>query len=134
MAIESIDIASIKVKKRIRGSNVSIQPLVESIQKYGLLEPIVIDQNNRLIAGFRRLEACKKLGFTTILANVVSVEDAETFLLLELEENTCRFQFSEEELLKAKKKLEKIRHPNFFVWLWNKIVSFFTRKKKTTIK
>lgn len=134
MAIESIDIASIKVKKRIRGSNVSIQPLVESIQKYGLLEPIVIDQNNRLIAGFRRLEACKKLGFTTILANVVSVEDAETFLLLELEENTCRFQFSEEELLKAKKQLEKIRHPNFFVWLWNKIVSFFTRKKKTTIK
>jgi len=134
MAIESIDIASIKVKKRIRGSNVSIQPLVESIQKYGLLEPIVIDQNNRLIAGFRRLEACKKLGFSTILANVVSVEDAETFLLLELEENTCRFQFSEEELLKAKKQLEKIRHPNFFVWLWNKIVSFFTRKKKTTIK
>lgn len=134
MAIESIDIASIKVKKRIREANVCIQPLVESIQKYGLLEPIIIDQNNRLIAGFRRLQACKKLGFTTILANVVSVEDAETFLLLELEENTCRFQFSEEELLKAKKQLEKIRHPNFFMWLWNKIVSFFTRKKNTTIK
>ena len=128
MAIKDIEISSIKVKKRIREKNVSIQPLVESIQKYGLLEPIVIDQNNRLIAGFRRLEACKQLGYKTILANVVNVEDVEKFLLLELEENICRFQFSEEELLKAKKKLNKIRHPNFFVWLWRKIVSFFTKK------
>ena len=134
MAIENVEIDSIKVKKRIREKTVSIQPLMESIQKYGLLEPIVIDQNNRLIAGFRRLQACKKLGFNTILANVVSVEDAETFLLLELEENICRFQFSEEELAKAKKRLEKIRHPNFFVWLWNKIVSFFTRKEKALVK
>ncbi len=128
MAIKDIEISSIKVKKRIREKNVSIQPLVESIQKYGLLEPIVIDQNNRLIAGFRRLEACKQLGYKTILANVVDVDDVEKFLLLELEENICRFQFSEEELLKAKKKLNKIRHPNFFVCLWRKIVSFFTKK------
>ena len=128
MAIKDIEISSIKVKKRIREKNVSIQPLVESIQKYGLLEPIVIDQNNRLVAGFRRLEACKQLGYKTILANVVDVDDVEKFLLLELEENICRFQFSEEELLKAKKKLNKIRHPNFFVWLWRKIVSFFNKK------
>ena len=134
MAIENIDIASIKIKKRVREKTVPIQPLVDSIKKYGLLEPIVIDQNNRLIAGFRRLEACKQLGCKTILANVVSIEDAETFLLLELEENTCRFQFSEDELLKAKKRLEKIRHPNFFVWLWNKILSFFTKKEKAPIK
>ena len=128
MAIKDVEISSIKVKKRIREKTVPIQPLAESIQKYGLLEPIVIDEKNRLIAGFRRLQACKQLGFQTILANVVSVQDAETFLLLELEENTCRFQFSDEELSKAKKQLERIRHPNFFVWLWNKIVSFFTRK------
>ncbi len=134
MALENIDINSIKVKKRIREKTVSIQPLVESIQKYGLLEPIVIDTSKRLVAGFRRLEACKQLGFKTILANIVNIEDSETFLLLEIEENTCRCQFSEEELLKAKKKLEKIRHPNFFVWLWNKIVSFFTRKEKSLVK
>ena len=130
MAIKDVEIGSIKIKRRIREKTVPIEPLVESIQKYGLLEPIVIDEKNRLIAGFRRLQACKQLGFQTILANVVNVEDAETFLLLELEENTCRFQFSDEELSKAKKQLEKIRHPNFFVWLWNKIVSFFTRKNK----
>ena len=134
MAVESIEISSIKVKRRVRSSSVPTQPLVESIQKYGLLEPIIIDQNKRLIAGFRRLEACKQLGFNTILANVVDIEDAETFLLLELEENTCRIQFTEEELLKARKRLEKIRHPNFFVWLWNKIVSFFTKKNKTLVK
>ena len=130
MAIKDVEIGSIKIKRRIREKTVPIEPLVESIQKYGLLEPIVIDEKNRLIAGFRRLQACKQLGFNTILANVVNVEDAETFLLLELDENTCRFQFSDEELSKAKKQLEKIRHPNFFVWLWNKIVSFFTRKNK----
>lgn len=134
MAIKSVDINSIKVKKRIREKTVPIQPLVESIQKYGLLEPIVIDDKNRLIAGFRRLQACKQLGFDTILANIVSIEDAEAFLLLEIEENTCRFQFSEEELAKAKKQLDKIRHPNFFIWLWNKIVSFFTKKEKVSVK
>ena len=125
-----MDIDSIKVKKRIRNSNVPIEPLVESIRQYGLMEPIVVDQYSRLIAGFRRLQACKALGYKQILAKRIEVESDENFLLLEMEENVCRMSFSNEELEKAKKRLEKIRHPNFFVWLWRCIKNFFTGKKK----
>lgn len=129
MAIEEvveINIDSVKVKKRIREKNVSIESLVESIKKYGLLQPIIIDEKRVLIAGYRRLQACKELGCTTILARVVKCEDAESVLLLEMEENVCRIPFSSEELLNAQKRLEKIRHPNFFVWLWRQIKAFFT--------
>ena len=133
MALEDVreqDIDSIKVRKRIRNPNVPIEPLVESIKQYGLMEPVVIDQHLRLIAGFRRLEACKALGYKQILARKIEVESDEDFLLLEMEENVCRMSFSNEELEKAKKRLEKIRHPNFFAWLWRWIKNFFTGKKK----
>ena len=129
MAIEEIleiDINSVKVKKRVRGKDVSIDALIESIKRYGLLQPIVVDEKMRLIAGFRRLEACKSLGYSSILARVVKASNDEDLLLLELEENECRVQFSQEELSNAKKRIEKLRHPNFFVWLYRKIKAFFT--------
>lgn len=133
MALENmveLDVDSVKMKKRIRNANVPVEPLMESIKQYGLIEPIVIDQNMRLIAGFRRLQACKALGYKKILARKIEVESDEDFLLLEMEENICRMPFSSEELEHAKKRLEGIRHPNFFVWLWRCIKNFFTGKKK----
>lgn len=132
MALEDVlelDIDSIKVKKRIRSSDVPVDSLMESIRQYGLMEPIIVDQNMRLIAGFRRLKACRELGDKKILARKVEVESDEDFLLLEMEENVCRMSFSNEELEKAKQRLEKIRHPNFFVWLWKCIKGFFTGRK-----
>jgi len=132
MALEDVlelDIDSIKVKKRIRSSDVPVDSLMESIRQYGLMEPIIVDQNMRLIAGFRRLKACRELGNKKILARKVEVESDEDFLLLEMEENVCRMSFSNEELEKAKQRLEKIRHPNFFVWLWKCIKDFFTGRK-----
>lgn len=129
MAIENIidiDINAIKVKKRIRFENTSYESLMESIREHGLLEPIVIDQKKRLVAGMRRLQACKALGYKTIMANVVEVDSDEAFLMLEMEENTCRIPFTEEEILKGQKCLSSIRHPNFFQWLWRKIRRLFT--------
>lgn len=131
MAIENIvdiDISEIKIKKRVRSDSASYEALMESIEKYGLLEPIVIDQKKRLVAGMRRMEACKALGHKTILARVVEVDSDEAFLLLEMEENICRVPFTEEEILKGKQRLDGIRHPNFFQWLWRKIKRLFTVK------
>jgi ParB family chromosome partitioning protein len=48
-----------------------IQELAESIREFGLLRPILITPDNRLIAGRRRLEACKVLGWETIPVNVL---------------------------------------------------------------
>jgi ParB family chromosome partitioning protein len=48
-----------------------IQELAESIRGFGLLRPVLITRDDRLIAGRRRLEACKLLGWETIPVNVV---------------------------------------------------------------
>jgi ParB family chromosome partitioning protein len=48
-----------------------LQGLAESIQEFGLLRPVLITADNRLIAGRRRLEACKLLGWKTIPVNVI---------------------------------------------------------------
>jgi ParB/RepB/Spo0J family partition protein len=67
-----------------------IQGLADSISRYGLIQPIVITKDRRLIAGGRRLEAHRQLGKTTI--EVVFREDMsqEELHILELEENIRR--------------------------------------------
>ena len=48
-----------------------LQGLAESIREFGLLRPVLITRDGRLIAGRRRLEACKRLGWETIPVIVV---------------------------------------------------------------
>jgi ParB family chromosome partitioning protein len=48
-----------------------LQELAESIREFGLLRPVLLTRDDRLIAGRRRLEACKLLGWETIPVNVV---------------------------------------------------------------
>ena len=45
---------------------------------------------------------------------------------MELEENTQRYDFSDEELLAGYAALEQLRNPGFFTRIIRKIVSFFT--------
>ena len=48
-----------------------IPGLAASIREFRLLRPVLITPDNRLIAGRRRLEACKLLGWETIQVNVI---------------------------------------------------------------
>ena len=56
-------IDDIIIKRRIRNSLGDLTYLMESIGKYGLLNPITVTDNLELIAGYRRLQACKALGW-----------------------------------------------------------------------
>ena len=107
-----------------------------SLRTYGLLNPITINGKYELIAGERRLQAAKQLGWTNINAvvqnNLSEIEELE----MELEENNQRKEFTSEELLDGYRRLEKLRNPSgwqkialFFKNLWNMIISFFKRKK-----
>lgn len=62
---------AIKIGKRHRRDLGDIDALAGSIEDIGLLNPITVDEKNRLLAGARRLAACKQLGWKTILVNVV---------------------------------------------------------------
>jgi ParB family chromosome partitioning protein len=52
-----------------------IPALAESIREFSLLRPVLITRDNQLIAGRRRLEACKLLGWKTIPVNVIGEQD-----------------------------------------------------------
>lgn len=100
---------------------------MDSLKRYGLLNPITITKDYKLIAGQRRLESARQLGWTTIDAVVVDIKDPVTRLEIELEENTQRSNFTELELLEGYKQLEKLRNPGFFRRIWNAIIAFFKK-------
>ncbi len=106
-----IAIEDIKVDEnmRIRKEVGDLQPLEDSIQKVGLLNPIVIDETGELIAGYRRLFACKNLGMTEIDVTIVDVaEDKMGKLEVELAENFHRKDFTPEEILASEERRREI--------------------------
>ena len=122
-----IPVDEIIVKKRIRKKPGDIDSLADSLKRYGQISPIVINKNNVLIAGGRRLEAAKRLGWRTI--NVVISESSDELrqLEMEVEENIQRQDFSMEELAQATKKIYRLQNPGFFRVIWNAIVIFFRK-------
>lgn len=71
-------VASIIVGKRIRQDMQDLDALAQSIAEIGLLQPIVVSQHDELLAGERRLRACRDiLGWTEIPVRIVEVEDNE---------------------------------------------------------
>ena len=76
-----INIDEIKIKKRVRKDLGDLETLKDSLRRYGLLSPITINTRNELVAGQRRLESAKQLGWTTITANVVDAENKILFPL-----------------------------------------------------
>ena len=122
-----VDINQIQVSKRIRKDVGDLSPLMDSLKRYGLLNPITITKDYKLIAGQRRLESARQLGWTTIDAVVVDIKDPVKRLEIELEENTQRSNFTELELLEGYKQLEKLRNPGFFRRIWNAIIAFFKK-------
>lgn len=121
-----INIDEIKIKKRVRKDLGDLETLKDSLRRYGLLSPITINTRNELVAGQRRLESAKQLGWTTITANVVDAEDKIGQLEMELEENTQRLPFTDEELLAGYNALEKLKNPPLFTRIMNGIKNFFT--------
>ena len=120
-----VPIADIIVKRRIRKEMGDLEALADSMNHIGQISPIVITEKNVLLAGGRRLEAAKRLGWRTINAIIAKLPDGVTMLEVEIEENKQRRDFTPEESARAMKKLYWQKHPGFFRRLWNSIIRFF---------
>ena len=120
-------IKDIKIKKRVRKDLGDLEMLKDSLKRFGLMNPITINSQNELVAGHRRLEAAKSLGWSTIDAIMVETKDKLLLLELELEENNQRKPFTDDELYEGYKALEKLRNPSFFAKLLGKIKSLFEK-------
>ena len=99
-----IPIDSITVENRFRKKLGNLVPLMDSIQALGLLHPVLINAQFRLIAGARRLEACRRLGWNTIAARVVDLDE----LRAEHDENMVRQDFLPSEAVSIKRALEEV--------------------------
>ena len=118
-----VRIDSVIVKKRVRRELRDVEPLMESMRKYGLLNPIIINRRNELLAGERRLTAAQRLGWNAIDAVVLDREDEAEMLEIEMEENLARNDLTGDEVADGFARIEKLRHPS----LWRRIVRFFRR-------
>lgn len=118
-----VSIDKIRIVKRIRTDLGDLKPLMNSIKKYGLLHPIIIDSDYNLITGHRRLESAKQLGWTSIDAVIAECEDDIIKLEMELEENLQRKNLSQEEISSGFTRLNKLMNPGFF----QRIINFFKR-------
>src|ERR1700694_4338539 len=71
-----MDIDQIQVGFRYRKDLGDLRTLAQSIADVGLLHPVVVTPEGRLIAGQRRLEACRLLGWTEVPVTVVDLYQA----------------------------------------------------------
>jgi len=89
-----VKVSDIKVRIRLRATNEdNIQDIAESIKQIGLINPICVDSDYNLIAGFHRLQAHKVLGLLEIPAVISTQRELKT-RLQEIDENLKRAELT----------------------------------------
>ncbi len=106
-----IKISDIKIGSRLRKKVTNIESLAKSIANNNggggdLLHPIVIDEQNNLVAGFRRIKAYEHLGRTEIPAIRVNIQNS---LQAEYDENVERAPFALEDVAEIFKLVQASR-------------------------
>jgi ParB family transcriptional regulator, chromosome partitioning protein len=81
--IQDVDISQIKQSPNIfRGCEKEVEQLSTSIQDIGLLQPILVrtlDNHYEIVAGNRRFQACKRLGWKKIGCHIIELDDKRAF-------------------------------------------------------
>lgn len=102
-------IDEIVIGERARKELGDLAALSASIADIGLLHPIVITPDNRLVAGQRRLEACRVLGLTRVRVTVVdTIKTALDALKAERDENVQRQALTMSEAVDIGARLEPL--------------------------
>lgn len=111
-----LPISSIVVlrEERQRRSLDGIDTLAESISRLGLINPITVTRDATLVAGERRLAACRSLGWDTI--PVQFSDDPEKSFAVELEENIKRKDISWQEQCNAVRSYHQLRKSEAPAW------------------
>ena len=87
--------------------------LMQSIGEVGLLHPITVTPDLRLLAGARRLQICRELGWTEIPATIVELDDVRAEIVA-VDENLVREELTvlqRSEALNKRKELYELLHP-----------------------
>ncbi len=104
-----LPIETITVEDRQRLELGDIDNLASSLREYGLIQPIVVNQAGRLIAGGRRLAAAKSLAWKTIPVVYRETMSEDELTCLELEENLKRKAMTWKEEVASVYKIHKLK-------------------------
>lgn len=88
-----VKLSDVIVGTRARKDFGELKELIENIRQHGIIQPITLDTEYRLLAGGRRFAAAEALGLPTVPAVLREVEDDLDAMEIELIENTFRKDF-----------------------------------------
>lgn len=110
--MSAIPISDIVIQDRSRNTLRNIDSLARSIRERGLLHPVVVRRvagHLVLVAGQRRIEAARSLGWTEVPVTVVTTLDDEMdALCAEGEENTEREPFTPAEAVEHRRRIREV--------------------------
>ncbi len=111
--IEKIPIEQIKpYEKNPRRNEQAVEIVMQSIKEFGFRNPILLDQNNEIIAGHTRLKAAIKLGIKevpVIRINDLTPEQVKAFRLMDNKSS----EYARWDIPLLKTELEELKRINF---------------------
>ncbi len=99
----------IEIGERFREDLGDLTDLTESIKAKGLIQPITITSNNRLLTGHRRLEAARAAGLTSLPTIIRDVLDELDFREIELFENIHRKDLAWQERARLEQEIFRLK-------------------------
>jgi len=112
MQTMTLFIGDITIGDRFRKDMGDLDDLASSMRELGLLQPVLVNSKNELVAGLRRLRAAEQLGWREItVCRIESIDDMTCAAMAELDENRCRKNFSPTEAVNAGRRIEELLKP-----------------------
>lgn len=90
LRVAQMPIDAIQVNRNGHGEMSDLDGLTASIKERGVLEPLIITPERRLLAGRRRLEAARRAGLSMVPVRVFEIADERTAIEIGLVENVER--------------------------------------------
>jgi hypothetical protein len=112
--IAYLPLDQITVGKRCRQDVGDLSALMTNIRERRLLQPLIITPDRQLLAGYRRLEASRRLGYARIQVTVArELTDVLALLRVERAENTCRQPLTPSEAVAMVNAIQKLECTTF---------------------
>ncbi len=89
-SVSQMPIETIVVSRNGHGETENLDGLTASIRARGVLEPLIVTPEGRLLAGRRRLVAARRAGLTVVPVRVCEVSDERAAIEISLVENVVR--------------------------------------------
>ncbi len=113
---------------RVRKEIGNLEPLQESIAAVGLINPLLIDERDNLVAGYRRFCACRNLGWQEVEVKIIEFGGDELGMLdVEIAENFFRKDFSPQEILESERRRQQLVEKNRKKGWWERFRNWLRR-------